>query len=64
MHRYKYLAEIKKGGQEEFWACVTCRKNNLNLILLRKWRLIDQSNDERITCTKCGDNIANARIAI
>ncbi|MFC1524228.1 hypothetical protein ACFL6N_05490 [Thermodesulfobacteriota bacterium] len=62
--RFRYLAEDEEGMPLELWACNECRRNNNNLILLRKWRLIEQSNDEKILCDTCGVGLENKEKAI
>jgi hypothetical protein len=48
------MAENEAGKPVEFWACNECRRKNNHAILLRKWKLIEQSNDGTIICEKCG----------
>ncbi|MBU0728158.1 MAG: hypothetical protein KKE17_00195 [Proteobacteria bacterium] len=52
--RFLYMAKNEAGKPVEFWACNDCRRKNNHSILLRKWKLIEQSSDENIICDKCG----------
>lgn len=53
MKQYKYVAYNKTGQDVEFWVCESCRKQNNNLILEGKWRLIDRQDEGIISCSEC-----------
>jgi len=51
--KYQYVTDKKGTSQDEVWVCSDCRKDNTNMILIGKWRLIDKSVDPKVNCGKC-----------
>jgi hypothetical protein len=51
LFKYQMSANI---DPKEIWACESCKKNNSDKILLKKWRLIGQLEDAKEQlCSLC-----------
>jgi hypothetical protein len=58
MERFQYIVARSTRQEKIIWACGQCKKNNINAILLRNWRLIGRSPDTTIVCDVCGAGLA------
>ena len=52
MRKFKYITSSADGRNQETWVCSKCKMDNHELILLKKWVLIDMSGDPR-PCELC-----------
>lgn len=51
--KYQYTVKDGRDSLDELWVCADCRKNNSDMILVGKWRLIDKSVDPKLPCRRC-----------
>lgn len=56
MSQYKIAPPSKP--EKTIWVCGKCKKDNLESILLGKWKLIDRRTDNAIPCDVCGAGLS------
>jgi hypothetical protein len=52
MKKFKYISANPDGSSQETWVCSKCKMANNELILLKKWALIDMTDDP-VPCELC-----------
>ena len=53
MERFHYIITSSAKQEKTTWVCGKCKKDNMELILLGKWKLIDRNPDPG-PCDLCG----------
>ena len=54
MERSQYIISGSSKQEKSIWVCGKCKKDNMDKVLLGKWKLIDRKDDDSIPCDVCG----------
>lgn len=58
--QYKISGSFKR--EETIWVCSKCKKEQMTMILLGKWKLIGRSDGITIPCDVCGAGLSSIDI--
>lgn len=54
MGKFQYITSTLTKLEKTIWVCGKCKNDNLELILLGEWKLINLTADNTIPCAVCG----------